>query len=140
FYFKLGGDEKDAIERRAREEGVPCWITFDADLGWMAVPRIAPVFEEPPLASARGVVLRKLSMTCSACPSRWEGETLDGRVLYASYQHGRLTVGVGATLEAAVGVACDDGELLVWQAHGDEHDGVMSTDELLEVTGMRFTA
>lgn len=43
-----------------------------------------------------------LKKTCIACPSQWEGALEDGRVIYARYRHGELSVGVGNDIDEAV--------------------------------------
>lgn len=49
-------------------------------------------------AIPRVVSLRKTSV---ACPSQWEGATEDGRVIYARYRHGHLSVGIGDGIREA---------------------------------------
>ena len=46
--------------------------------------------------------VKKLSKTCDACPSQWEGETTDGRVVYIRYRWGYLSAGIGADIGEAV--------------------------------------
>ncbi len=59
-----------------------------------------------------------------ACPTQWEGRTLDGRAVYIRYRFGQLTVDV-------------DGETLYSEGVGaDEMDGVMTTEEMLGHTGI----
>lgn len=73
--------------------------------------------------------------TCGMCPSQWEGIADDGREVYARYRHGRLYVGIGATLDDAVmaGV-CGRGEMLYEGDHGDEWGGYMTFDEMARHT------
>jgi hypothetical protein len=35
--------------------------------------------------------VKHLEMTCWACPSQWEGETVDGQSIYIRYRWGHLT-------------------------------------------------
>jgi hypothetical protein len=51
---------------------------------------------EPPL-----VVIR-ITKTCQAAPTQWEGILSDGRVFYVRYRHGRLSLGIGIDLDDAV--------------------------------------
>jgi hypothetical protein len=78
--------------------------------------------------------LVELRMTCSACPSQWEGRLADGRYIYARYRWGHLTVGSGATIGDAVNSYSDlyEGE------HGDGLDGVMGTDSMLLHAGLTY--
>lgn len=71
--------------------------------------------------------LVSLKMTCSACPSQWEGELEDGNWIYARYRHGYLSIETGPTAEEAV---C--GELIFAAEIGDQYDGDMGTQEMLE--------
>jgi len=86
-------------------------------------------------------------MTCRACPSQWEGETEDGRAIYVRYRHGYLSAGVGSTMDDAVtagwnfealGSEPGDGVLIHSEKVTDENDGVMSTAEMLERTGLSY--
>lgn len=69
------------------------------------VLRIAP---EQPEGRPRVVALKK---TCIACPSQWEGVLEDGRVIYARYRWGELSVGVGDGVDEAVRNGMSDGAL-----------------------------
>jgi hypothetical protein len=60
-------------------------------------------------------------ITCFACPSQWEGKTVDGREFYARYRWGTLTVEI-------------DGEVVKSVQCGEEYDGVMSTNTMLEIS------
>lgn len=72
----------------------------------------------------------EIEMTCSACPSQWEGKTDDGRAVYARYRHGFLTVQVGGTtLDDAL-----DADCIVAVQVGDQWDGVMDAQALARHT------
>ena len=71
------------------------------------------------------ITCTELTMTCSACPSQWNGVLSDGRHLYCRYRWGGLSIGVGETHDDAVR---DDSFYL---DVGDGFDGTMSTDELM---------
>lgn len=68
-----------------------------------------------------------LAQTCRACPSQWEGPTLDGRFLYIRYRWGRLQAGVGPTLDLAVDSTLEIGDRtpLFSQVIGERFDGVI---------------
>ncbi len=96
----------------------------------MAADSAAPSRDKP-------VRLVSLHMTCSACPSQWEGATLDGRAFYARYRGGWFSAGVGATVEDAVTATWNESEpgtMPVLSCEwGEPLDGVMSTEEMLEL-------
>ena len=48
------------------------------------------------------VNINDFKMTCSACPSQWEGKTLTGDHVYIRYRWGQLTVGIGDSLRDAI--------------------------------------
>lgn len=85
--------------------------------------------------------LVSLKMTCSACPSQWEGKTEDGQFLYARYRWGQLSWCVAGTIDDAI-----DGYNPNDQTFGntrmvtvrDSLDGVMDTEEMLRLTGMEY--
>jgi hypothetical protein len=58
-----------------------------------------------------------LALTCQACPSLWEGYTVDGRSLVVYYRSGRYRVVVG-------------GALHYFARLGDREDGHVSVDEM----------
>jgi hypothetical protein len=70
-----------------------------------------------------------LTETSLACPSQWEGTLEDGRVVYARYRHGRLSVGVGEDIDRAVRNGRSD-QALFADGVGDGLDGFMGFDEL----------
>lgn len=84
---------------------------------------IAPV----PADGAPLVVAMK--QTCNACPSQWEGELEDGRMLYVRYRGGELSAGVGVDIGAAVKNGRAE-ETLFFEHVGDGFDGSMTFEEL----------
>jgi len=71
------------------------------------------------------ITVTSIRKTCNACPSQWEGTIDDGRVIYARYRWGTLTIVLGKTL----------GEALrsphIYEADlGDDLDGLLSYDQL----------
>jgi len=87
------------------------------------VLRIAP---EQPEGRPRVVTLKK---TCTACPSQWQGTLEDGRVIYARYRHGELSVGMGSDIDAAVRNGWTD-EAFYADYVGNGFDGYMDFEEL----------
>ena len=75
------------------------------------------------------VKIKELFHTCPACPSQWEGKTVDGGYIYVRYRWGRLTIGVAKSFPAAV-----------WETNivntqiGDSLDGMLPYEELIELT------
>jgi hypothetical protein len=84
------------------------------------------VAPEQPDGQPKVVALRK---TCIACPSQWEGALDDGRVIYVRYRHGRLSVGTGDDIDAAIRNASSDNALYA-DCVGDGLDGFMDFKEL----------
>lgn len=76
--------------------------------------------------------VQSIVMTCGACPSQWEGQFADGRYFYARYRWGQLSVSVSTeSVDAAVG-----GEEIFAAECGDGLDGHMTTERMMEITGM----
>lgn len=63
------------------------------------------------------------------CPSQWEGTLEDGRVIYARYRHGALSVGIGSDIDDAVHNGWTDYALYA-DFVGDGFDGFMDFEEL----------
>jgi hypothetical protein len=63
------------------------------------------------------------------CPSQWQGTLEDGRVIYARYRHGALSVGIGNDIDAAVRNGWTD-EAVYSDYGGDGIDGYMDFEEL----------
>jgi hypothetical protein len=64
--------------------------------------------------------IKTLQMTCEACPSQWEGETICGKQIYIRYRGGYLRVDIDGVGNTVWGVQC-----------GGQFDGVMDTTEML---------
>jgi len=52
-------------------------------------------------------VLATYRVTCKACPHQVEGEMIDGRAFYFRARHNHWMIGIGATVDDAVG-ACQE--------------------------------
>lgn len=76
-----------------------------------------------------------LRMTCSACPTQWEGTLDDGRCVYVRYRWGCLTWGFGDTPYAAIDDSIS-GERC--KQLGGEFDGELDEMTMLDETGMRL--
>lgn len=70
-----------------------------------------------------------LKKTSVACPSQWEGVLKDGRIVYARYRWGELTVGVGDGVDEAVRNGVSDQAVYAGPV-GHELDGYMDFEEL----------
>jgi hypothetical protein len=73
----------------------------------------------------------EITQTCSACPSQWEGKIEDGRMFYARYRWGCLSVRLSETPTENLYEVLD-GNTLIDLELGDEFDGVLSEGELVE--------
>ncbi len=71
----------------------------------------------------------ELVACCGGCPSDWEAQDHLGRYVYIRYRWGHLTVRVSET-EATL---FNEAPIMLLQ-HGDPYDGVMSADEMVELT------
>lgn len=72
----------------------------------------------------------KVRQTCSACPSQWDGETDDGKMVYVRFRWGHLAVTVGKDIWGET----PDGVRVVDLYHGDGLAGFMDYMELRELT------
>jgi hypothetical protein len=66
------------------------------------------------------ITVTSLEQTCGACPSQWEGRTIDGDYLYIRYRFGTLTVNL------------NDARMYRGN-HGDPLDGSMSTGTMARI-------
>lgn len=69
--------------------------------------------------------IASIKQTCFACPSQWEGQTSDGRVVYVRYRWGGLSVSFGNSLRDAI-----SGNDYLYADAGDGMDGLMTYEEL----------
>lgn len=68
------------------------------------------------------IPLSGLEQECGGCPSSWRAKTVEGTDVFIRYRYGTLTVSI-------------DGINCLTLEHGDSLDGVLSTDEMLRITG-----
>lgn len=79
------------------------------------------------------MIVDSITQTCVACPSQWEGKLKDGRMFYARYRWGRLSIEVSKEPTNNVYMAMgEDGELIYNEGLGDEYDGVLGQAELID--------
>jgi hypothetical protein len=67
--------------------------------------------------------LQSIEKTCIASPAQWEGTLSDGTFFYVRYRYGVLSVGFGATPQAAI-----DDHRFDWEL-GNGLDGWMEWDQ-----------
>ncbi len=75
-----------------------------------------------------------LIMTCSACPSQWEGKLEDGRMFYARYRHGYFYISLSDGPTDDVMDAVTHKYIMEMEHEGEGHDGIMSTETMQELT------
>ena len=79
------------------------------------------------------IKIKQLVKTCEACPAQWEGYTDDDRKVYVRYRWGHLSVRLGDIGDTAE-FAGIRGEEIFGKQIGEDLHGVMSYDELKELT------
>ncbi len=79
------------------------------------------------------MIVDSITQTCGACPSQWEGHLKDGRMFYARYRWGCLSIEVSKEPTNDVYMAMgEDGDLIYNEQLGGEYDGVLGQAELIE--------
>ena len=74
-----------------------------------------------------------LDQTCGACPSQWEGRLDNGQRIYVRYRWGRLQLGVGPNIDAAVDATIKPGDDNYAEKQiGHSLDGVLTFGELVD--------
>ena len=80
------------------------------------------------------IQIDKLKMTCSACPSQWEGTLSDGREIYIRFRWGCLSAGIGDSILDAVDNSMKDEtgpDSYYRGVNGLSFDGEMTSTEML---------
>ena len=79
------------------------------------------------------VLVKEIEQTLEACPSQWEGVTVDDRCIYIRYRWGFLSVRIGPPGDKSefAGVR---GKEIFRKKLGGPYDGILSQEELVEVT------
>ena len=75
----------------------------------------------------------KISCTCCACPSQWEGRTADCRAVYVRYRWGHLSVRVSREKDLRPNAAVM-GESVFEMDPGGRYDGSLEYHELVDLT------
>lgn len=76
--------------------------------------------------------IKKLERTCFACPSQWEGELEDGRMIYIRYRYGCLYVKISENYTNDISDAVRN--KIIYQKYiGGDYDGVMDNEEMLSI-------
>jgi hypothetical protein len=74
---------------------------------------------------SRPFLIREIRQICQACPSAFEGATIDGRDVYVKFRYGKLRVEIA-------------GEIVFLRQLSDSLDGVMTYRELRSVAPHMF--
>jgi len=67
-----------------------------------------------------------------ACPSQWKIKLLDGRMIYARYRWGTLSITISNRPTDKALEVVRNGRILFHERVGDDFDGWMSTEEMLK--------
>lgn len=74
-----------------------------------------------------------ITQTCIACPSQWEGNLKDGRMFYARYRWGGLTIELSKQPTNDVYMTMGEHGVLIYDEQlGDGFDGVLGQEGLVE--------
>jgi hypothetical protein len=81
------------------------------------------------------MIVKTIIQTCEACPSQWEGTLEDGRMFYARYRWGSLSIEVSKEPTSDVFIAMEpEGELIYYRkAIGGAYDGVLDQSDLVDI-------
>jgi len=78
--------------------------------------------------------VKNIKQTCVACPSQWEGNLIDGRMFYARYRWGALSIELSKEPTNDVYKAMGkDGNLIYSEQLGGRYDGSMEQAELIKI-------
>jgi len=75
-------------------------------------------------------IIEKITRTCGACPSQWQGTLIDGRMIYIRYRYGKLSFGISPNPTEDVYDAVGAPYLFRKQICEDTLDGFISLDEV----------
>jgi len=75
--------------------------------------------------------LEKLDRTCIACPSQWEGRTVDDRAVYIRYRGGNLDLWISEP--GAEDISFQPEELVFNWDEGPAFDGSLTYDQLVQI-------
>jgi hypothetical protein len=74
-----------------------------------------------------------LKLTCNACPSQWEGNLDDGRMIYVRYRWGGLNIRLSYLPSTDI-MDVLEGKSIFSETIGEGLDGFLEYDKLVEVT------
>lgn len=80
--------------------------------------------------------IEKITQTCSACPSQWEGEFTNGKPFYIRYRWGYLSVREGK--KGGDVMSAVSGEEIFGEQLGDGMDGVIDLGTVLEKSKIKL--
>jgi hypothetical protein len=75
----------------------------------------------------------KITQTCWACPSQWEGNLDDGRMFYARYRWGGLTIRLSDNPTNSLSNLFENNEIVCSETLGDGYDGVLEQEMLVKI-------
>jgi len=82
------------------------------------------------------MIVKNITQTCGACPSQWEGNLKDGRMFYARYRRGCLSIEISKEPTNDVYMAIGrDGDLVYNKCIGNRYDSVLCQSELVRKDG-----
>ncbi len=73
--------------------------------------------------------IKTIVETCYACPSQWDIKLEDGRMIYARYRYGYLSIRISSDITEDIYDAVSGNEIYGKQL-GDNLDGIISEKEL----------
>jgi len=76
--------------------------------------------------------IKSIRSTGSCCPAQWEGITDKNEAIYIRYRWGRLTI-QRSKPNGTIRDAINEGKLLYSEQIGEECDGVIMLEEVLEI-------
>ena len=79
------------------------------------------------------ITVAKITRTCDACPSQWEGTTDADKAVYVRYRWGSLSISIGDTLTQAIRREGPENSVFEKEI-GEGLDGYLTYDELKQHT------
>jgi hypothetical protein len=74
------------------------------------------------------IEVARMHRPCIACPSLWQGVTIEGKLFYASFHQGVLEAGIASNDPTPHQLRCK--QPIYQQKIGDKKDGYLSDDDL----------
>jgi aspartyl-tRNA synthetase len=85
-------------------------------------------------SDVNALVIQRIEMTCSACPTQWEVKLECGKMAYIRYRWGYLSLRISAVETDDIMVAVGSREIYGKQL-GDEFDGTISFEQMKSELG-----